>query len=76
MNATTRQQMKVELEARIKEVKLEKATKMYDRSVVLYGSEESALRSLDCENRHEAIRMLAVVQTYSIFKVDGVVRVA
>lgn len=64
------------LELLIAVVKREKATKMFDRGVPVYGSVEAHLRSLDCETREEAIDMLAVVQTYSIFKVDGVVRVA
>ena len=68
--------MNAMLEARIAEVKREKAAKIFDADVRLYGSLESALRSLDCENRDEAITMLAVVMPYSIFKVDGIVRVA
>ncbi len=63
------------LEARILEVKLEKATKMFDRGNVTYGSEVEHLRSMDCETREEAIRMLLVVQTYSVCKIEGVIRV-
>lgn len=68
--------MSAALEARIAEVKLEKAARMFENDVKVYGSEANALKALDCHTRHEAIQMLAVVQKYRIFKVDGVVRVA
>lgn len=60
-----------DLETRIAEVKTAKATENYWHAVGRYGTESHALRALDCRNRDEAIKMLAVVQTVSIFKREG-----
>lgn len=55
----------------IKQVKLAKAEKSFDEGVAVYGSVEARLRSLDCKTREEAIKMLAVVQTVRVYKVNG-----
>lgn len=63
------------LEARIREVKLEKAERSFRAALAAYGSLSACLRSLDCRTREEALRMLAAVQEVHIYKVDGVIRV-
>lgn len=60
-----------ELHQTIEAVKTAKATKKFGDNVAIYGTEEHALRALDCLSRKEAIAMLAVVQSVSIFKQDG-----
>ena len=67
--------MFTELDALIEATKTEKATKLYEANLAIYGDEAAYLRSLDCRNRQEAIGMLRVVQTYSVRRIDGVIRV-
>jgi hypothetical protein len=55
----------------IKQVKMAKAEKSFDEGVLVYGSVEARLRSLDCKTREEAIKMLSVVQTVRVYKVNG-----
>lgn len=59
------------LDTMISQVKAAKAEKAFDDGVDVYGSVKSRLRSLDCKNREEAIRMLTHVQTVRIYKIDG-----
>ncbi len=63
--------MSTQIQQAVSEVKLAKAERMFWDNVEIYGSERHALRALDCINREEAIRMLAVVQKVSIFKING-----
>jgi hypothetical protein len=55
----------------IKQVKRSKAEMAFDDGVKLYGSLQSRLRSLDCKDREEAIRMLTTVQSVRVYKVCG-----
>jgi hypothetical protein len=55
----------------IKQVKRSKAEKAFDDSVRVYGSLQSCLRSFDCKDRDEAIRMLTTVQSVRVYKVCG-----
>ena len=63
--------MNNEIQQAVAEVKTAKAAKMFWADVKTYGGEGAALRALYCQNRIEAITMLAAVQTVSIFKRDG-----
>jgi hypothetical protein len=63
--------MSTELQQRVRTVKTAKATTRFGDCVKTYGTEEHALRALDCMSQKEAIQMLALGQTVSIFKRDG-----
>lgn len=60
-----------EIEETIRAVKIGKATALFWDNVKGYGGKEAALRALDCYTVEEAVRMLAVVQEVSIFKING-----
>ncbi len=60
-----------EIEETIQAVKIGKATALFWDNVKRCGSKQAALRALDCVTVEEAVRMLAVVQEVSIFKING-----
>ena len=61
------------LETLIRATQITKAEKAFEDGIAVYGSVEARLRSLDCKTKREAVLMLAVVQPYSVCKVNGVI---
>ena len=61
----------MEISQAISDVKTAKATALFWADVKTYGSQQRALRALDCQTREEAVKMLSVVQTVHVLKCMG-----